>query len=270
MLFLLFLIPVLLLLGCQSRIIYYPRANDTESLGRLAQMGGTALRFQTSPGGQMAYYVPPRDRASPPAVVWLVFSGNGSLALDWLGLIQAWDPSFGYLLVDYPGYGDCAGKANPARIRESAPQAVKALAAHLALPEADLQPRLAILGHSLGCAAGLMAANDLQVKRLVLVAPFTTMTDMGRRLLGWPLCHLNLHRFNNRVELKQACETGARVVIFHGTRDGMIPPSMSQELAAAHPSHVTLHLAEGEDHNYILGNISPRINAAMRELAGKK
>ena len=108
-----------------------------------------------------------------------------------------------------------------------------------------------------------MAAEDQSVKRVVLISPFTTMTEMGRRLLGWPLCYLNLHRFNNRAILARVCEQGGRVIIFHGTADEMIPVSMSRELAAAHPKEVTLHEEAEQDHNYIVGNCSAKIHAAM-------
>ncbi len=262
----LLLIPVLLLLGCQSRIIYFPNAYHEGYRRTLEKRGGQPVRYETGQGSQAAFYLPPKDGQSPPKVVWLCFAGNGSLAMDWLSYVREWDDSFSYLLVDYPGYGDCKGKPTPGHIRDSSKQAVTALAAHLHLTVEQLQPRLAVLGHSLGTAAGLMAADDQKIQRVVLISPFTTMTEMGRRVLGWPLCYLNLHRFDNRTHLAHVCDHGARVVIFHGTADEIIPATMSRELAAAHPAQVTLHLEEGQDHNYIIGNVSPKIGAAMREL----
>ncbi|MBA3963805.1 MAG: hypothetical protein H0X40_18155 [Chthoniobacterales bacterium] len=52
-----------------------------------------------------------------PARVWVLFCGNGSLALDWLPLARR-DQNTGdaFLLIDYPGYG----KISPAMGRELA------------------------------------------------------------------------------------------------------------------------------------------------------
>lgn len=257
----LLLLPVLLLLGCQSRIIYYPRAYDDGSMRTLAKHRGERIEYATGQGEQVAHYIPARDGSS--GTIWICFAGNASVALDWLSILPEWDASFSYLLVDYPGYGGCSGKPNPKSIRESSQAAVLALAAHLKTTPELLRLRLAVLGHSIGCAAGLMAAEDQGVKRVVLISPFTTMTEMGRRVLGWPLCHLNLHRFDNRRHLAAVVKHGARVKIFHGMADEIIPISMSRELAAAHPEAVTLHEEAGQDHNFILGNCSAKIAAAM-------
>jgi hypothetical protein len=108
-----------------------------------------------------------------------------------------------------------------------------------------------------------MAAADQNVESILLIAPFTTLTDMGKRILGWPLCYVNMHRFDNRKTLAKVVEQGAQVIIFHGTEDEVIPVSMSRELAAEHPGKVVLHEKEGWDHNRILAGIAEELGAAM-------
>jgi pimeloyl-ACP methyl ester carboxylesterase len=125
-----------------------------------------------------------------------------------------------------------------------------------------------VLGHSLGAAAALMAAEDLNARRGVLISPFTSMTDMGRIVLGWPLCHLNLHRFDNRKTLRRVVtHPEARFVIFHGAEDEVIPVRMGRELAAAHPQAVTFHEIPAAHHNDILALMQARIGRSMVELA---
>jgi pimeloyl-ACP methyl ester carboxylesterase len=265
---------VFFLLGWQSKLIYHPQANRAEHEALLRAASGVRLRFSTSQGEQTAYYIPPRTAApSLPDTLWLCFAGNASLALDWLQFTGDWDARFAYLLVDYPSYGECAGTPTPERIRESGTAAVAALVQHLHTTQAALQPHLAVLGHSLGCAAALMAADDLDVRRGVLLSPFTTMTEMGRIVLGWPLCYLNQHRFDNRRPLGRiAARAGARFVIFHGTEDEVIPLRMGRELAAAHPQAVTLHEVPRGHHSDLLDLVSPEIGQAMDEVvagAGK-
>ncbi len=270
LIFLAVITPVLFLLGCQSKLIYYQNSYNNGDGNSLGAVKGQRIAYETGQGKQKAYYIPAktaRPGGALPEVVWLTFGGNGALALDWLHLTPTWDSRFAYLLIDYPGYGECEGRPNPARIRENAQTAVTALAKHLNVAPEELRPRLAVLGHSLGCAAGLVAANDQGIQRLVLVAPFTTMTEMAKRVLGWPFCYLNMHRFDNRKQLKTACDNGARVVLLHGTEDEVIPISMSRELAKANPDQVTLHECEGASHNDILADCAGEIGLAMKSVA---
>lgn len=263
------LTPVIFLLGCQSRLIYHPNPYRAEYETMLRNAHGVRVPFTTSQGAQTAFYIPPRTATTGlPQTIWLCFGGNGSLALDWLRFTGRWNEHFAYLLIDYPGYGDCAGKPTPGNIRNSGTAACAALAQHLHTTPADLRPRFALLGHSLGSAAALMAGTELDVRRAVLLSPFTSMTDMGRIVLGWPLCHLNLHRFDNRKTLRQiVARADAKIVIFHGTEDEVIPVSMGRELAAAHPGPVTFHEIPHAHHNDILHLVADRIGAAMNAVA---
>jgi len=263
------LTPVILLLGCQSSLIYHPNPYRAEYETMLRGAKGERVTFTTSQGRQTAFYIPPRTVTKGlPRTIWMCFGGNGSLALDWLHFTGTWDENFACLLVDYPGYGDCEGRPTPGRIRESGKAVFEALARHLQASAADLKPRLAVLGHSLGSAAALMAAEDLDVRRGVLISPFTTMTDMGRIVLGWPLCHLNLHRFDNRKTLRRiAARGGAKFIFFHGTADEVIPVHMGRELAASQPDAVTFHEVPGAHHNDILSLARDQIGRAMAALA---
>lgn len=260
------LVLVTLLTGCQARLIYAPREYHEGYRKVLAKRGGVRIEYKTRQGQQVAHYMPPLDGRKQPKKVWLCYVGNNYLGLDWMQYLTEWDPSYGYLLMDYPGYGECRGLPNPNRIRDSSKEAFKTLAQHLNETPELLLPRMGVLCHSIGCAAGLMAADDLKIKRVILIAPFTTLTEMGKRFIGWPLCYVNMHRFNNRRHLAHVVEQGAKVVIFHGTEDKVIPISMSRELAAAHPGRVTLHEKAGEDHNYILNNIGVEVGHTMSSL----
>jgi pimeloyl-ACP methyl ester carboxylesterase len=131
--------------------------------------------------------------------------------------------------VDYPGYGACAGKPSPKNILSNTRAAVAALAAHLA--DATVNERIAVYGHSLGAAAVLQYAAVEPVRRVVCIAPFTTMRAMARRRVGWPLCTLLDHNFDN-----EACVTILRqreipMLIVHGTEDRVIPVEMGRRLA---------------------------------------
>lgn len=267
--FITLLTPVVYLLGCQARLIYHPNRYRAEYHTLLKTAKGERLEFKTGQGKQTAFYIPPRVQGPTlPQTVWICFSGNGSLALDWLYAIPEWNEHHAYLLVDYPSYGDCQGSPTPDRIRESGKAAVARLAVQLGVSRELLQPRLAVLGHSLGAAAALMTADELSIPRGVLISPFTTMTEMGRLVLGWPLCHLNRHPFDNRRTLRRvATLPGARFEIFHGEQDEVIPVRMGRELAAAHPAVVTFHPVPEAHHNDVLAHVSGEVGLALDRVA---
>ncbi len=254
----------LILLGCQRSIIYYPRSYSAVERDN-AKRFWTEIAYRTGEGRQVAYYIPPPGGTAPDRI-WAVTSGNGSLAMDWLDFaVEFGEPATGFLLIDYPGYGANEGKASPSSIRESSRAALGALAEGLGIPEGERGGKVAILGHSLGAAAGLMLANDVGAERAVLIAPFTTMHEMARRSVGTPLNYLLLHPFDNTKELAEMVERGGRVTIFHGSHDGLIPPTMGQELAAAYPEGtVAFTLVDQAGHNDIIGRAGAAIREAMR------
>jgi pimeloyl-ACP methyl ester carboxylesterase len=255
---------VVYLLGCQSRMMYYPRAYEPGELADFKLRGGVVLGFETPQGRQQAFYRPgPTDAGS----IWLWFPGNAALSLEYATDARDWDPDAGWLFVDYPGYGDNPGRPNPESVRHTIAGAAAALAAHLRITAQELAPRLGAAGQSLGAAAALIAAETLSIDRIVLLAPFTTMTEMGRLVIGWPLCHLNRHRYDNRRTLQAAVARGARVWIVHGVDDEIIPIEMARELAALAPAAVRLSEVAGGGHND-LPSVAPAVLARVFREAG--
>lgn len=264
----LLVVAMVSLLSLQSRLIYFPRPYHQDALQDLERRHGRRIEFTTAQGRQTAFYLPPREDArKAPAFLWLVFGGNGSLSLDYAGPPYVWDGRFGYLFVDYPGYGLCEGSPDPESIRETAVGAVEALRPLLGWDVTQLRERTGVIGHSLGCAAGLVAAEALQLRRAVLCAPFTTMTEMARKLFGWPLCELNLHRFDNMARLRSLERLGARVHLFHGTDDEVIPVAMSRRLSAEFPGMVRLTELPGVRHNDVVMAAAGHAGDVMREFS---
>lgn len=256
------------LLGFQHRLIYFPRAYGAAFAERFPK-NAVELPFRTSQGAQSAFYIPPAATpAAPPARVWAMFCGNGSLALDWTFFVAKAAPGHdGFLLIDYPGYGKCEGRASPAAIAESSDTAARTLAAHLGVSQREMDEKWCVLGHSLGCATGLSFAARHPVRRVILLAPFTTMSDMARRTVGWPLSLLLRHRFDNRARLAQlAVRTPPpRVWIFHGSEDEVIPVEMGRALAAEFPAMITFRAVPNARHVSVLDLAGPDILRAMND-----
>lgn len=260
MLILFLLSLVLLLVSCQSKLIYMPRTYEAIEV---AGADARVVSYQTSQGLQKAWIHP--AKAKDDGLVWLVFGGNGMVALDWHDYFaspqQRQDT---YVLFDYPGYGQSEGRPTPSSIKESVTKLLPALASELKTSEESLRPRLRVFAQSLGCAAALMAVEEHQISSGVLIAPFTTMKDMAQQVLGWPLCELLHHRFDNVAPLSRLEEReNLHLIILHGSADEMIPVEMGRTLGRRFPRIVRFMEVPNAHHNDILDTDRDKIEAAM-------
>jgi acetyl esterase/lipase len=156
------------------------------------------------------------------------------------------------LLIDYPGYGVCEGRPNPQTILENSEHALQTLLAEKAWHrEAE---GIGVFGHSLGGAAALQFAARNKVRKIVLVSTFTTMDEMVRRQIRFPLGHLLQHRFDNLVCLKSILLQNPvpEICIFHGALDEIIPSKMGQALAELDPERIHYCEVPGANHNEII------------------
>ena len=254
------LVPLAVLTAFQNRLLYHPRPYPADWLQEFAETGGIRLAYTTSEGGQTAFYRPPTSGISVPRRLWLCFTGNGSLALEWEFLAGQPHPDDALLMVDYPGYGLCAGSPTPARIQENAVAALKSL---VATKFDGRTPALGLAGHSLGAAAALLAAQELTADRLLLLAPFTSLMDMADHLFFPPLGLLVRHRYDNLSALAQAKGSPASVLIFHGELDEVIPVAMGRRLAESQPATTRFIAVPDATHNDVFEIAGRDLRAAM-------
>lgn len=254
-------VMVLFLACCQHKMIYMPRAYEAATV---QHVDARPLVYETGQGKQTAW-IHPKAATGSQGIVWLVFGGNGTVALDWVGFFDS--PTLKqdtYVLVDYPGYGSSEGSPTPGRIKESVQKLVPTLAAELKTTEAELHPRLRVFGHSLGCSAALMAMEEHHIKKGVILAPYTSMKDMARHVLGWPLCEILHHRFDNVATLKRLQKEGGYLVVArHGTEDEVIPVAMGRKLGELFPDVVKYEDIAGARHNDVLNTDTAKVHAAL-------
>jgi len=234
----------------QERLIYFPHRYAPGIESELPK-GWQALHYTTRQGKQTAICQLPKQS---PQHIWVFFGGNGSAAWSWMDMLALMPRGDAALLIEYPGYGFCEGLPTPASILESTEAAADLVAQRMGLSRAAFDERLNLVGHSLGCAAALQFAVRHPARQIVLFAPFTSMLEMARRTVGWPLCELCRHRFDNEARLRELSQrlSPPHVIIFHGVRDQTIPVAMSRRLAAEFPTMIELHEIPKATHNSVL------------------
>jgi pimeloyl-ACP methyl ester carboxylesterase len=245
-------VPFAFIAGCQSRLLYFPRpyaAGVTDEWQQKTQ--GRSVDFTTSQGKQRAFL---QGNLKSPRNLWIVCGGNGTVALDWSEWLASHAPADdAWLLVDFPGYGDCEGKPSPGHIRESLRSVVPLAAESVGLSAKQDASRLRFFGHSLGAAASLIAATEFDIRQGVLLSPFTSTMEMSKVVTGLPLGLLVTHRFDNGARLDEIIARGpATIVILHGTEDEVIPVDMSRKLARGREKSVRLKEIQGAYHNDIV------------------
>ncbi len=243
---------VVVLLLFQSRLIYFPLRYSTAQLQKATSIGTQEITFRTSQGNQTAFFCRTEDSDAAPKSLWLVFGGNGDLALGWLDLVCAFpSPNTGFLLVDYPGYGICQGKPNPRTILENA--------------EGALQTLLERKGWTAEADALCLFAARHSVRKIVLVSTFTTMGEMVRKQVGITLGPLLRHRFDNLTSLATILSQNRvpEISILHGQSDDIVPLRMGAALAQLDPSRIKFAAIPEADHNNIIQKALPLILQTM-------
>ncbi len=244
-------IPFLFIAACQSKLIYYPRPYPPTTVQEWRnRTHGKPIDFTTSQGNQRAFL---QGNLTSPRNLWIVCGGNGTVALDWSSWLAMHAPNEdAWLLVDFPGYGDCEGSPSPEHIRESFHTVIPLASATVGLTPSPDPSRLRIFGHSLGAASCLIAASEFNIRNGVLASPFTSTMDMSRLLIGVPLGFLVTPRFDNTARLDELIARGpTRITILHGTHDEVIPVHMSRTLAHGRESAINLIEIQGARHNDI-------------------
>jgi len=188
-----------------------------------------------------AYYVAPPDEG---ALVVVVLHGNGETMENQAGLaIDLHRRGFGVALVEYRGYGLSKGVARPDErgLYMDAAAVLEALAGRGVRSE-----RVALLGISLGTGVAAEMAACGAARALVLVSPFTSMTDEAHHVVPWlPTRWLVPDRYDT---LGKARAIVAPTLVVHGDADTVVPFAMGRAVAGAIPD-AELFVVHGGHHN---------------------
>ena len=172
----------------------------------------------------------------------IVFHGNGETMFDNVGLAaELVQRGVGVLLVEYRGYGTTYGSGSPPT-EEMLYEDGEAAIAYLARAGVPAE-RVALWGWSLGTGVAAEMARRGHGTRLVLIAPYTSITDMGRRVAPiLPVSLLMAHRLDT---LSKAGAIKTPTLVVHGDADALIPLAMGEAVASAIPGARLVRVAGG-------------------------
>jgi pimeloyl-ACP methyl ester carboxylesterase len=248
----------------QGYLIYHPRPYAPIVLAALP-LHLVEIAYDTAQGPQVAFYLPPHDSPThAPEALWVLFHGNGSLALEWLEHLPGLKTHMGFLLIDYPGYGKCTGRSSRDAIIASFEAALRTLQQRYPAVRPAVERSLNVLGYSLGAAAALELATRYPTQHIVLLAPFTSMYDIASHMVVWPITVLLRERFDNLQALTTLAQRPVppAVTIVHGDADEIVPVAMGRALAQSFPAMITYHELPGVTHS-ILERAAPLLVQAI-------
>jgi alpha-beta hydrolase superfamily lysophospholipase len=234
---------ICVLLYVRQRELLFPVPSGAREPPRLA--GASLLRMNGANGAPVyALHVP-----APPGERTVVhFHGNGEQLADKAWLAQRYqEEGLGFYAVEYPGYGLMGEQGPPSEegIYAAAEVALEHLKRELGVPK----ERTVLQGQSLGSGVAVEMAKRGYGERLVLLTPYTSIAEMGARVLPWlPVRLLVRDRFDSAAK---APGLELPVLIAHGTRDEVVPVDMGQELGKLFPN-ATVRLLEGRTHADVL------------------
>lgn len=144
-------------------------------------------------------------------------------------------------MMDYPGFGKSTGSFSEEKLYDYALELYK-------LARSRYKPReIIIYGKSMGTGIAAELASVRDCKYLILETPYYSMTSLAAHYFPiYPVSRLIHHKFPNNKWLPKVT---APIIIFHGTRDGLIPYSQSVKLASFMKPGDEFVKIEGGTHN---------------------
>jgi pimeloyl-ACP methyl ester carboxylesterase len=172
-----------------------------------------------------------------PRTVWFMLHGNGGQAADRQYAMYAFDPADSVYILEYPGYGERAGR--PSR---------RAFDAAAREGYADLRARFAgkplcVLGESLGSGpASMLSRENPPPDKIVLIVPFDSIKSVARDHVKWLPTGLILAGTWDNIEALAGY--AGPIEIFGAQNDEVIAVRHAQRLAQSLPQ-ARFHLLPG-------------------------
>lgn len=172
-----------------------------------------------------------------PQNVWLMLHGNGGQAADRTYALHAFDDRDAVFILEYPGYGQRAGRLSRASFDAAAKEAYELL-----LSQFPGTP-VCVATESLGSGPGSMLAGLARPPdKFVFIVPFDDLKSLGRTHMSWLPVGLILAGSWDNVKAME--DFRGPVDVYGAEGDGIIPVKHARRLASSLP-HAQFYLIPG-------------------------
>jgi uncharacterized protein len=207
----------------QDNLLFYPQPLAGPGPASRAARQVEDLSFDTAEGVRLRGWLVKAADARPPL---LIYYGGNAEEVSWQAA-EPWPTGWSLALVNYRGYGTSEGKPSERALCADALVVFDALSRR---PDVD-PARIVLVGRSLGSGIATYVATHRPVAGVILISPFDSMVDVGRRHYPWlPVGLLLKHPFDSQ---SRAPAIGVPLLAIVGRRDSIIPPSHSKRLFEA-------------------------------------
>jgi len=244
----------------QDSLLFFPQPLIGPGPAARAARPVEDVAFETADGVRLRGWLIHRQAGADRAPL-LIFYGGNAEEISWRAG-EPWPPAWSLALVNYRGYGTSEGKPSESDLCADALLVFDALARR---PDVDAK-RIVLVGSSLGSGVATHVAAQRPVAGAILISPFDSMTEVGRRHYPWlPVGTLLKHPFDSA---SRAPEIRAPLLAIAGGRDGIIPPVHSKRLFDAWGGPKRWVEIPQAGHNDISGwpQYWPAIGEFLREL----
>jgi fermentation-respiration switch protein FrsA (DUF1100 family) len=186
--------------------------------------GMQVMHVQTKDGLTLSAWY---KKAYPSCPTIVYFHGNeGNLKSRAFKLEPLLHAGFGVFLIEYRGYGGNPGTPSEEGLYEDSRAALKSLAT-----EGVNWSDAVFLGESLGTGVAVKMAVEFPPAKLVLMAPYTSITDVASGIYWFlPVGLLSRDRFPS---INRIAQVHAPLLVIHGEKDDTVPVSHGRSLLAA-------------------------------------
>jgi uncharacterized protein len=239
----------------QEKLLFQPTPLPADH--RFAVDADVHERFIDVPGARLsALHL---QLARPRAVVFYLHGNAGNLD-SWFVNAEFWRRmNVDLFMIDYRGYGKSSG-----RITSQAQLQADARAAWATLAPRYAGVPLVLFGRSLGTGLAADLAAELQPALTVLVSPYVSLQTLATEHYRWVPSAVLRYPMPTDEWLPRV---KGPVLLIHGERDTLIPPSHSDRLAAKVP-HARVLKVPDAGHNDLqqFGPYLDGLRAALERL----
>ncbi len=251
-----------LLAGCSidAVVIYSATTTDAYELpdNHIPEAQLERLSIDSTDGVELAAFLATQPDPMGADSVLFLHGQAEHIDAQWETVMGLWDAGFNVMIVDYRGYGMSTGEPSEQGLYDDA------AAAHRVLLASAIDPaRITIYGFSMGTGVASHLALEAEARRLVLAAPYTSMSAL---IEGSTPYTLPAHWLTD-VELdtlSRMPRIATPAIVAHGLDDPRIPMWMGRAVfEAARNGHAAIFVDDA-DHQSINRDARDAIIAAIR------